>query len=125
MQCFIYFVFFVFDTIATYRYMPLSPGAKLQQQSNKEKFELARKLKYKVDKIRKIYWKDMRSELMKERQLAVAIYLINKLALRVGIEKDSGDGADTVRFESYSCFPCCLSFLYENPLTRWAAAPFW
>ena len=46
MQCFIYFVFFVFDTIATYRYMTLSPDAKLQQQSNKEKFELARKLKY-------------------------------------------------------------------------------
>ena len=48
MRCFIYFVF---GTIATYRYMTQSPGAKLQQQSNKEKFELARKLKYKVDEI--------------------------------------------------------------------------
>ena len=35
---------------------------------------------------------------MKERQLAVAvaIYLIDKLALRVGTEKNLGDGADTV-----------------------------
>ena len=33
---------------------------------------------------------------MKERQLAVAVYLIDKLALRVGTEKNLGDGADTV-----------------------------
>ena len=63
---------------------------------------------------------------MKERQLAVAvaIYLIDKLALRVGTEKNPGYGADTVRFESYPCFPCCPSVLCENPFTRWAAAPF-
>ena len=69
---------------------------------------MARKLKHKVGEIREAAWNNMRSEFMKERQLAVAVYLIDKLALRVGIEKDSGDGADTVRFESYSCFPCCL-----------------
>ena len=57
---------------------------------------MARKLKHKVGEIRQAAWNNMRSEFMKERQLAVVIYLIDKLALRVGTEKNSGDGADTV-----------------------------
>ena len=81
---------------ATYCYMTLSPAAKLQQQSSKEKFEMARKLKHKVGEIRQAAWNNMRSEFMKERQLAVVVYLIDKLALRVGTEKNLGDGADTV-----------------------------
>ena len=61
---------------------------------------------------------------MRERQLAMAIYLIDKLALRVGIEKNPGAGADMVRFESYSCclclhrhsriFFCQLKFLQDQ-----------
>ena len=64
---------------------------------------------------------------MKERQLAVAIYLINKLTLRVGIEKDSGDGADTVRFNLTPVFlvVClfCLKILFNASFSHQFKSP--
>ena len=93
------------ESSSRYKYMRLSPGSALQQQKDYTKFETARKLSFKVEKIRESYRRDMRSEWMKPRQLATALYFIDKLALRVGTEKDPGDGADTVRFESHFCIP--------------------
>ena len=85
------------ESSSRYKYMRLSPGSALLQQKDYTKFETARKLSFKVEKIRESYRRDMRSEWMKPRQLATALYFIDKLALRVGTEKDPGDGADTVR----------------------------
>ena len=93
------------ESSSRYKYMRLSPGSALQQQKDYTKFETARKLSFKVEKIRESYRRDMRSEWMKPRQLATALYFIDKLALRVGTEKDPGDGADTVRSESYLYIP--------------------
>lgn len=45
--------------------------------------------------IRKAYEHDWDSSSMRERQMAVALYFIDKLALRAGHEKDE-DEADTV-----------------------------
>lgn len=45
--------------------------------------------------IRKAYEKDWESSDMRVRQMAVALYFIDKLALRAGHEKDE-DEADTV-----------------------------
>ena len=45
--------------------------------------------------IRKAYEEDWYASQMRERQMAVALYFIDKLALRAGHEKDE-DEADTV-----------------------------
>ena len=57
---------------------------------------MARKLKGLVDKIRTQYREDWKSKEMRVRQRAVAVYFIDKLALRAGNEKDSDETADTV-----------------------------
>ena len=49
-----------------------------------------------MDKIRDQYRDDWKSKEMKVRQRAVAVYFIDKLALRAGNEKDSDETADTV-----------------------------
>merc|ERR1719461_827484 len=60
-----------------------------------QKYEKARLLKGKIDKIRADYVTDFKSKEMRIRQRAVALYFIDKLALRAGNEKDE-DSADTV-----------------------------
>ena len=59
------------------------------------KYETARMLYKHVDKIRAEYRQDFKSKEMRIRQRAVALYFIDKLALRAGNEKDE-DTADTV-----------------------------
>ncbi|ROL53471.1 DNA topoisomerase 1, partial [Anabarilius grahami] len=61
-----------------------------------QKYETARRLKKCVDRIRAQYREDWRSKEMRIRQRAVALYFIDKLALRAGNEKDEGETADTV-----------------------------
>ena len=60
-----------------------------------EKFEMARKLKRKLPKLRKINEEYITSSLSKKQQLGCAFWFIDKLSLRVGNEKDSVDVADT------------------------------
>ena len=48
-----------------------------------------------IEGIRKAYERDWGSSRVQERQMAVALYFIDKLALRAGHEKDE-DEADTV-----------------------------
>merc|ERR1719284_1401077 len=59
------------------------------------KYEKARQLKDKIEDIRTNYTADLKSQEMRLRQRAVALYFIDKLALRAGNEKDE-DQADTV-----------------------------
>ena len=49
-----------------------------------------------VGKIRANYQEDWKSKEMRIRQRAVALYFIDKLALRAGHEKEEGETADTV-----------------------------
>lgn len=49
-----------------------------------------------MDKIRANYQDDWKSKEMRIRQRAVALYFIDKLALRAGHEKEEGETADTV-----------------------------
>jgi DNA topoisomerase-1 len=67
-----------------------------KSKSDEEKFDLARKLKRKINTIREEYEKDLFSSDMKKRQLATALYFIDNFALRVGGKKDSKEEADTV-----------------------------
>ncbi|XP_062102050.1 DNA topoisomerase 1 alpha-like isoform X1 [Humulus lupulus] len=78
-----------------FKYVFLAASSSLKGQSDKEKYEKARMLKGYIQNIRTAYTKDFTSKDVTKRQIAVATYLIDKLALRAGNEKDD-DEADTV-----------------------------
>ncbi|XP_047311133.1 DNA topoisomerase 1 alpha-like [Impatiens glandulifera] len=78
-----------------FKYVFLAASSSLKGQSDKEKYEKARLLKDYIQGIRTAYTKDFTSKDVTKRQIAVATYLIDKLALRAGNEKDD-DEADTV-----------------------------
>ncbi|KAH7170594.1 hypothetical protein EDB81DRAFT_637147 [Dactylonectria macrodidyma] len=88
-----------------YKYVMLGAASDIKGQSDFKKFEKARELKKHIGKIRKEYTKELKSEVMADRQRATAMYLIDKLALRAGNEKDTENEADTVG---------CCSLKYEH-----------
>jgi DNA topoisomerase-1 len=77
------------------KYVWLGAHSDLKGQHDKEKFELARKLKRKMKTIREEYEAEFKSSDAKMRQLATALYFIDRFALRVGNEKGD-DETDTV-----------------------------
>jgi DNA topoisomerase-1 len=77
------------------KYVMLNPSSKLKGEKDMMKYETARKLAKKINKIREQYVADWKSKEMRIRQRAVALYFIDRLALRAGNEKDE-DQADTV-----------------------------
>ena len=85
------------DTITNgSKYVWLSADSMWKGQSDREKFEKARELKKYIGKIRKDYRAAWKAKGTKEiRQRSIVMYLIDKLALRVGNEKGE-DEADTV-----------------------------
>ncbi|XP_075694583.1 DNA topoisomerase 1-like isoform X2 [Rhinoderma darwinii] len=80
----------------TVKYVMLNANSKLKGEKDWEKYEVARKLKNHVDAIRGTYRENLKSKEMSIRQRAVALYFIDKLALRAGNEKEEGETADTV-----------------------------
>ncbi|KAE8442308.1 hypothetical protein EG329_003508 [Mollisiaceae sp. DMI_Dod_QoI] len=88
-----------------YKYVMLAAKSSIKGQSDYKKFEKARELKKHIDRIRKDYERDLRAELMADRQRATAVYLIDKFALRAGNEKDAENEAETVG---------CCSLKYEH-----------
>jgi DNA topoisomerase-1 len=88
-----------------YKYVMLGAASDVKGQSDFKKFEKARELKKHIGKIRKEYTKELKSEVMADRQRATAMYLIDRLALRAGNEKDTENEADTVG---------CCSLKYEH-----------
>jgi DNA topoisomerase-1 len=92
-----------------YKYVMLAANSAIKGQSDYKKFEKARELKKYIDKIRRDYTRDLKSESMADRQRATAVYLIDKLALRAGNEKDAENEAETVG---------CCSLKYEHVTLR-------
>jgi len=88
-----------------YKYVMLAANSSIKGQSDFKKFEKARELKKHIDRIRADYTRDLKSEVMAERQRATAMYLIDKFALRAGNEKDTENEAETVG---------CCSLKYEH-----------
>lgn len=78
------------------KYVFPSVESTFKAESDKEKFDLAKKLKNKIGKIRSQFTDDMENKDLITRQLATALYLIDELAIRVGGKKDSKEEADTV-----------------------------
>ncbi|ROV90841.1 hypothetical protein VSDG_08023 [Cytospora chrysosperma] len=92
-----------------YKYVMLAASASVKGKADMAKFEKARELKKHIDYIRKDYTKKLKSEVMQERQMATAMYLIDKFALRAGNEKDTDNEADTVG---------CCSLKFEHVTLR-------
>lgn len=78
------------------KYMQLAAQSSFKGKSDRSKYNKAAKLCGNIDKIRKDYKKNLRAKDSKLRQLATAMWVIDRLALRVGGEKDTDEEADTV-----------------------------
>ncbi|XP_061605762.1 DNA topoisomerase 1 isoform X5 [Phyllopteryx taeniolatus] len=92
------------------KYIMLNPSSRIKGEKDWQKYETARRLKKCVDQIRNQYRDDWRSKEMRIKQRAVALYFIDKLALRAGHEKEEGETADTVgccslRVEHINLYP--------------------
>jgi DNA topoisomerase-1 len=89
------------------------------------KFDLARKLVKKIDKIRTNYTKELTDKDDAIRQRATAVWVIDKLALRAGNEKNVDEAADTVgccslRVEHIKLHVCCfIHFLFVKLKLRY------
>lgn len=77
------------------KYVWMAAGSVFKGMSDHAKFEKARKLKDHIERIRSDYREGFKSKTKETRQRSVAMYLIDKLALRVGNEKGEEE-ADTV-----------------------------
>ncbi|KAJ1512959.1 DNA topoisomerase 1 [Coelomomyces lativittatus] len=86
------------------KYVKLSASSVWKGVSDYQKFEKARTLHRHVEWIRTTYTQHFTDTSLKNRQLATAVYFIDRLALRVGNEKGE-DVADTVG---------CCSLRYEH-----------
>ncbi len=78
------------------KYMQLAAQSSFKGKSDRSKYSKAALLCENIDKIRKDYKKKLKSKENEERQLATAMWVIDRLALRVGGEKDTEEEADTV-----------------------------
>jgi DNA topoisomerase-1 len=85
-----------------YKYVFLAATSTWKSESDLQKYERARKLKDFIGDIRATYTKNWESKERRERQMATALYFIDKLALRAGHEKDE-DEADTVGCCTLKC----------------------
>jgi DNA topoisomerase I len=78
------------------KYVFLNAASGFKGQSDLAKYEKARTLKQHIGKIRADYEKKLLDKSGDIRQLGTAVYLIDRLALRVGNEKNTDEEADTV-----------------------------
>jgi DNA topoisomerase I len=77
------------------KYIWLHDSSSLRQMRDKSKYDKAQRLEKEIKKVEAYILRAMRSKDLKERKIATACFLIYKLAMRVGDEKDE-DEADTV-----------------------------
>lgn len=86
------------------KYVMMGASSSVKGKADMAKYDKARKLKEVIGDIRQDYEKGWFSKELETRQLCVATYFIDRLALRVGNEKGE-DEADTVG---------CCSLRYEH-----------
>ncbi|CAN0346831.1 unnamed protein product, partial [Discosporangium mesarthrocarpum] len=84
------------DTVlAGTKYMMLAASSSFKGKSDMAKYDKAMKLMGFIEKIREDYCRNLGSSDKRTKQIATAVWIIDKLALRVGGEKGE-DEADTV-----------------------------
>ena len=79
-----------------FKYVFLAASSQFKGESDRRKYEKARRLKKYIGKIREDYNMRLTGDDEHQKQLATTMYLIDRLALRVGNEKDTSEEADTV-----------------------------
>lgn len=82
------------------KYVFPSVEGTFKSESDKEKFDLARTLKKKINSIRNKFMQDLKSTDIDIKQYSTALYFIDQLALRVGGKKNKKHQADTVGVSS-------------------------
>lgn len=97
------------DITGKTKYVWLGAHSDIKGRNDMEKYDLARKLKRRIKKIRKENEELMNNGTTFDKQLATALYFIDKFALRVGNEKaeDEADtvGVTTLRVEHLTLLP--------------------
>lgn len=78
------------------KYMQLAAQSSFKGKSDRSKYNKAAKLCEKIVTVRHAYKTDLKSKDKEVKQLATATWVIDRLALRVGGEKDTDEEADTV-----------------------------
>jgi len=78
------------------KYMQLAAQSSFKGKSDRQKYNKAALLCLNIGKIRTATRKALRAKKTEDRQLATAVWVIDRLALRVGGEKDTDEEADTV-----------------------------
>ncbi len=96
------------------KYVWPSEGSHLRQKREKEKYDKAMSIDEKISAVRKYISEGMQSKDEKTRQVATACYLIDRLVMRVGDEKDEDEadtvGASTLRVEHVKFNPDSIEF---------------
>lgn len=96
------------------KYIWPSEGSSLRQEREMKKYDKALSVNQQIMKIRKFISDEMNSKDEKTRQVATACYLIDKLVMRVGDEKDEDEadtvGASTLRVEHIKFNPDSIEF---------------
>eukprot|EP00815_Leptocylindrus_aporus_P003941 CAMPEP_0116075842 /NCGR_PEP_ID=MMETSP0322-20121206/16875_1 /TAXON_ID=163516 /ORGANISM="Leptocylindrus danicus var. apora, Strain B651" /LENGTH=820 /DNA_ID=CAMNT_0003565977 /DNA_START=153 /DNA_END=2615 /DNA_ORIENTATION=- len=78
------------------KYMQLAAQSSFKGKSDRSKYSKAARLCGKIGDIRASYNKKLTSKDKADRQMGTAMWVIDRLALRVGGEKDTDEEADTV-----------------------------
>lgn len=96
------------------KYVWPSEGSHIRQKREKEKYDKAMSIDEKLDIIRRHIHEGMISKDEKTKQVATACYLIDRLVMRVGDEKDEDEadtvGASTLRVEHVKFNPDNIEF---------------
>jgi DNA topoisomerase-1 len=77
------------------KYVWFSDSSKFKQKKEIEKFDKAKEFRRNLSRVKRHIIRNLESEDLKRRKIATVCYLIDKLKIRVGDEKDP-DEADTV-----------------------------
>ncbi|MFW9888124.1 MAG: hypothetical protein ACFFER_08080, partial [Candidatus Thorarchaeota archaeon] len=96
------------------KYVWLHDSTPIKQEREAGKFDKAMKISRKIDEIREHIMDGLHSGNSKTRMIAAACYLIDRLSLRVGDEKDPDEadtvGATTLRIEHLTFTPSSVVF---------------
>ncbi|MBI2084356.1 MAG: DNA topoisomerase I [Candidatus Aenigmarchaeota archaeon] len=96
------------------KYVWPSEGSALRQKMEKDKYDKAMSIDNNLQKIREHIHKGLKSTDAKERRVATVCFLIDRLVMRVGDEKDEDEadtvGASTLRVEHVKFNPGSIEF---------------
>jgi DNA topoisomerase I len=106
------------------KYVWLHDSSSIRQARDKSKYDKALDLEKTIDSVRSFVTKSMSSKDPKIRKVATACYLIDKLTMRVGDEKDEDEadtvGASTLRVEHLKFRENAVDFdFFGKDYVRW------